>query len=84
MRVEILTSAGAAPVRRVQSEAAIRTGSRDGWRLSSVRSPGELRASAELERFRTAVADFVAMCRAEQLPPDAVMTRFEAFLAAWE
>jgi hypothetical protein len=70
MRVETLTSAGAVPVRLVQP--------------SSVRSLGEVRAYAELERFTTAVDDFVAMCRAEQLPPDAVLTRFEAFLAAWD
>jgi len=80
MRVDSATFAGAAPVHFRQSEAR----RYDDWRHFSVPPPGNVAAQDGLERFRSALADFVTMCRAEQLPPDALVTRFEAFLAAYD
>jgi hypothetical protein len=46
-------------------------------------SPLQLAVHSESARLGRAVADFVAVCRAEHVPPDAVVTRFEAFLAEY-
>jgi hypothetical protein len=80
MRVDSATFAGAAPVHFRQSEAR----RYNDWRHFSVPSPGNVVSQDGLERFRSALADFVTMCRAEQLSTDALATRFEAFLATYD
>jgi hypothetical protein len=78
MGVDTVNSVSAAPVRLVTPKAW-----RYDWRASSMPSPGEVAALLESANLRRAVAGFVAACRAEQLPPAAIATRFEAFLAAY-
>ena len=50
-----------------------------GWRYSELKQVD----AQNVARLSLAVADFVALCRAKDVPPDAIVTRFEAFLAAY-
>jgi hypothetical protein len=81
MRVEPVTADSESPERFVQAEAGPAYDSYY-WPLP-MPSPLQVAASNELQGLRSAVADFVAVCRAEDVPPDAVVPRFEAFLAAY-
>ena len=81
MRVEPVTPEAASPECFVQAEAGPAYESRH-WSLP-MPSPLQVAADRELQGLRSAVADFVAVCRAEDVPPDAVVPRFEAFLAAY-
>ena len=83
MRVQPATSAAAgSPEHFVEGEGPRLVDSRYDL-CSYAASPLELAVHNESERLRRAVADFVAACRTEHVPPDAVVTRFEAFLAAY-
>jgi hypothetical protein len=81
MRVEPVTAEAESPERFVQAETGPACDSRY-WCLS-MPSPLQTAALNEMQGLRSAVADFVARCRAEDVPPDAVVRRFEAFLAAY-
>jgi hypothetical protein len=81
MRVEPVTPEAESPERFVQAEAGPAYDSR--YQSLPMPSPLQVAAHNELQELRSAVADFVAVCRAEDLPPDAVVPRFEAFLAGY-
>jgi hypothetical protein len=81
MRVEPATADSQFPERFVQAETGPAYDS-PYWSLP-MPSPLQVAAHNELQGLRSAVADFVAVCRAEDVPPDAVVPRFEAFLAAY-
>src|SRR5437588_5807420 len=72
----------ASPPHVVHDEPPRQLDSRYDWR-TPIPSPSELAAHYASARLRLAVADFLALCRAKDVPPDAIVTRFEAFLAAY-
>lgn len=82
MREPVASADAASPQHLVHDHAQRRAGSHYDWR-TPLPSASELAAHDETARLRRAVADFLALCRAEHVPPDAVATRFEAFLAAY-
>jgi hypothetical protein len=77
-----LAADAALPQHSVRDESLRPADSRYDWCRSQL-SDSEVAARNERARLMRAVADFVALCRAEHVPPDAVVARFEAFLAAY-